>query len=164
MELSLSALMVLNGVFIHVFSPTLPIILKSMLLSSSTFHLSNFGRVLLATIRDKGLCPCPRCLVPKTHLDRLGLKLDIRNRLTQFRHYMADKVKAARRVIYQDARPITGTNVEALLKSFSGVPTEVRVTQILPVLGKLTSSSFIRTLLSKSLELISIPQICWLWI
>jgi len=124
-ELSLSALMVLNGVFIHVFSPTQPIILKSMLLPSSAFHLSIFFRVLLATIRDKGLCPCPRCLVPKTHLDRLGLKPDIRNRLTQFRRYMADKVKAARRVIYQNARPITGTDVEALLKSFSGVPTEV---------------------------------------
>ena len=128
MELLLNALMVLNGVFIHASSPTLLIILKSMLLPSSALHLLNFFRILLATIRDKGLCPCPRCLVPKTHLDRLGLKLDIRNRLTQFRWYMANKVKAARHIIYELARPITGTKVEALLKPFSGVPTEVRVT------------------------------------
>ena len=52
--------------------------------SSFALHLSNFFRILLATIRDKGFCPCPRCLVPKTHLDRLGLKLDIKNWLTQF--------------------------------------------------------------------------------
>ena len=124
-ELSLNALMVLNGVFIHAFSPTLLIILRSVLLPLSAFHLSNFFRVLLATIRDKGLCPCPHCLVPKTHLDRLGLKLDIKNQITQFQQYMADKVKAARRIIFQHARLITSTNVEAFLKSFSGVPTEV---------------------------------------
>ena len=91
----------------------------------------NFFRILLVTIRDQGLCPCPRCLVPKTHLDRLGLKLDIRNRLTQFRQYMANKVKAARHIIYQLAHPITGTKVEALLKPFSGVPTEVQATEFI---------------------------------
>ena len=132
-ELSLSALMVLNGVFIHGFLPTLPIIPRSMLLSLSAFHLSNFCRVLLATICDKELCPCPYCLVPKTHFDCLGLKLDMRNWLTQFQHYMADKMKAARHVIYQDAWPITGTNVKAYLKFFSGVLTKVQVTQILLV-------------------------------
>ena len=99
-----------------------------MLLPSSALPLLNFFRILLATIRDKGLCPCPHCLVPKTHLDHLGLKLDIRNQLTQFRWYMANKVKAARHIIYQLARPITGTKVEALLKPFSGVPTEVQAT------------------------------------
>ncbi len=128
MESLSNALMVLNGVFIHAFLPTLLIIPKSMLFPSPALRLLNFFRILLATIRDKGLCPCPRCLVLKTHLDRLGLKLDIRNRLTQFRRYMADKVKAARHIIYQLARPITGTKVEALLKPFSGVPTEVRAT------------------------------------
>ena len=124
-ELLSNALMVLNGVFIHAFSPILLITLKSTLLPLSALHLLNFFRTLLATIRDKGLCPCPRCLVPKTHLDRLGLKLDIKNRLTQFRQYMANKVKAARHIIYQLACPITGTKVEDLLKPFSGVPTEV---------------------------------------
>ena len=82
-------------------------------------------RVLLATIRSKGLCPCPRCLVPKSHMDRLGLKRDVRARLTQFRKYMASNVKAARESIYGLALGIRSQAVENLLKSFSGVPTIV---------------------------------------
>lgn len=36
---------------------------------------------------------------------------------------MADKVKIARRAIYNLAKPIHSTVVEDLLQSFSGVPT-----------------------------------------
>jgi len=81
--------------------------------------------VLLATIRDKGLCPCPHCLVPKSKLDRLGLQRDVTVRITQFRTYVAEKVGYARRAIYSLAKPISGKVVEDLLKTFSGVPTEV---------------------------------------
>jgi hypothetical protein len=81
--------------------------------------------VLLATIRDKGLCPCPRCLIPKTKLDRLGLRQDVNVRIKQSRTYVAEKVGYARRAIYSLAKPISGTVVENLLKTFSGVPTEV---------------------------------------
>src|SRR5487761_1612982 len=38
-----------------------------------------FIRVLLATIRDQGLCPCPRCLVPKSRLDQLRRVVDVKN-------------------------------------------------------------------------------------
>jgi hypothetical protein len=38
---------------------------------------------------------------------------------------MSDKVAAARRAIYDLAKPIRSTAVEDLLKSFSGVPTVV---------------------------------------
>jgi hypothetical protein len=80
-------------------------------------------RVLLATIRNKGLCPCPRCLVSKSDLDRLGLRRDISIRIDKFREFMADKVNIARKAIYNLAKPIHSTIVEDLLKSFSGVPT-----------------------------------------
>ena len=46
-------------------------------------------------------------------------------RIKQFRQYMANKVAAARRMIYEFAKPITGPAVEACLKEFSGVPTKV---------------------------------------
>jgi len=82
-------------------------------------------RVLLATIRDKGLAPCPRCLVRKSELDKLGLVRDMTIRVKQFRQYMANKVEAARRAIYDFAKPITGVAVEGHLKEFSGVPTKV---------------------------------------
>ncbi|KAL1671172.1 hypothetical protein EV122DRAFT_295608 [Schizophyllum commune] len=80
-------------------------------------------KVLLATIRDGGLCPCPRCLVTKTKLDRLGLKRDIATRLKKARTYLQDRVEWARKAIYKFAHPIGGTLVNTLLKEFSGVPT-----------------------------------------
>jgi len=39
---------------------------------------------------------------------------------------MASKVEAARRLIYECAKPIVGVAVDGLLKEFSGVPTKVR--------------------------------------
>lgn len=83
------------------------------------------NRVLLATIRDKGSCPCPRCLVTKSKLDRLGTHRDDSARLSEFREFMAYKVAAARRAIYDLAKSIRSTVVEDLLKGFSGVPTTV---------------------------------------
>jgi hypothetical protein len=38
---------------------------------------------------------------------------------------MASRVEAARRLIYDLAKPITGAGVDGLLKEFSGVPTKV---------------------------------------
>jgi hypothetical protein len=49
-----------------------------------------FIRVLIATIRDKGLCPCPRCFVLKSEIDKLGQKLDARYRITQARSYLGN--------------------------------------------------------------------------
>ena len=87
--------------------------------------LTLFHRVLLATIRDKGLCPCPRCLVHHSRLDRMGLRRDMANRVKQVRVYLAEQVESARNYIYNLGRPITGTNVQNLLKETSGVPTVV---------------------------------------
>ena len=81
----------------------------------------------MATIRDKGLAPCPRCLVAKSKLDNLGLVRDMAIRVSGFRKYMASKVEAARRLIYEFAKPIAGVAVDGLLKEFSGVPTKVSV-------------------------------------
>lgn len=85
-----------------------------------------FDRALLATIRDKGLTPCPRCLVEKSKLDKLGLVHDMAIRERGFRQYLASKVTAAQHLIYNLAKPIAGAGVEGLLKDFSGVPTKVR--------------------------------------
>ena len=83
-------------------------------------------RVLLATIRDKGLCPCPRCLTPKTKLDLMGRHNDSTLRKT-LRIYMRDLVSMARSFIYEKALPITGVAVEETLKPMSLVPTLVRL-------------------------------------
>ncbi|KAF9043137.1 hypothetical protein BJ165DRAFT_1348322 [Panaeolus papilionaceus] len=80
-------------------------------------------KVLLATIRDKGACPCPRCLAPMQSLDQLGTIADQNTRSELPRQYNPSKVNKARTLIYKQGKPINGTNVEALLKDFSGVPT-----------------------------------------
>ena len=82
-------------------------------------------RVLLATIRDNGLCPCPRCLMPKVHLDRTGWIHDSTFRLNNARQYLHAKVQAARSFIYQLGHAVAGTRVNSLLKLTSSVPTIV---------------------------------------
>ncbi|KAJ7676829.1 hypothetical protein DFH06DRAFT_1428694 [Mycena polygramma] len=80
-------------------------------------------KVLLATIRDGGGCPCPRCLTPKSQLHLMGLARDIAGRVTNARKYMGDKVRIARRFIYKLAYSIGSTKVEGVLKETSSVPT-----------------------------------------
>ena len=82
-------------------------------------------RALLATIRDKGLCPCPRCLVPKSKLDQTGTKHDNKFRLRNHRTYLSDHVLIARNAIYKSAAAIAGAIVNRLLKATSSVPTLV---------------------------------------
>lgn len=117
-------------------------------------------RVLLATIRDKGICPCPRCLILKAKLDKLGLRRDIMVRVNKFRVYMAEKVALARKAIYESAKPINGAAVEGLLKEFSGVPTQVCIFLNNVVLYLFNYST--RMPLLNNLVKTSIPQRCLL--
>jgi hypothetical protein len=126
-ESSSNALTVSNEGFIQGFLRTLLITqkIKSAFRSHFYQYADYNNRVLLATIRDKGSCPCPRCLIAKSKLDGLGLRRDISIRVTKFREFMADRVEIARKAIYTFARSIRSTVVENLLKDFSGVPTVV---------------------------------------
>ena len=89
------------------------------------FMLLTFFRVLLATVRDRGCCPCPRCQASKKDFDQMGLVRDLRARITKARVYFSDKITRARDFIYELGKPIAGTAVERLLKVQSLVPTPV---------------------------------------
>ncbi|KAF7292248.1 hypothetical protein MIND_01252200 [Mycena indigotica] len=80
-------------------------------------------KVLLATVRDGGLCPCPRCLVTKKEIHIMGFVRDIKSRMSNARQYLFDKVKSARDFIYNLGLSITSDKVEDLLKETSSVPT-----------------------------------------
>ena len=125
MELLLHVTMALNDGFI----PEYLLILLTTRKSESRISLEVFflmeSRVLLATIRDNGLCPCPRCLMPKTHLDRLGWILDSAFRITNIRHCLHKKVQAARDLVYRLGHATAGAGVNGLLKLTSSVPTVV---------------------------------------
>ncbi|KJA13981.1 hypothetical protein HYPSUDRAFT_150924 [Hypholoma sublateritium FD-334 SS-4] len=80
-------------------------------------------KVLLATIRDQGLCPCPRCLVAMANLSKLGKARDSKTRLERLRTFMYTNVVKARKLIYEKANSAAGSGVDRWLKEFSGVPT-----------------------------------------
>ena len=87
--------------------------------------LTSFDRVRITTIRDKGLYPCPRCLLPKSSFHCLGSLSDLKRRLSYARTYLREMVCAARRKIYELGNPIKGTAVKRILKDKSLVSTLV---------------------------------------
>ncbi|KAJ4493206.1 hypothetical protein C8R41DRAFT_764823 [Lentinula lateritia] len=80
-------------------------------------------KVLLAAIREQGLCVCPRCLCPKTLLDQMGTRRDLKLRMKKLRNFLVDKVTTAREYIYRKGYGIRSVYVEGLLKATSSVPT-----------------------------------------
>ncbi|KIK14700.1 hypothetical protein PISMIDRAFT_17112 [Pisolithus microcarpus 441] len=92
-------------------------------------------KALLATIRDKGECPCPRCLLPKGNFSRLGLLSDLATRTANIRQYFCNRVIAARDAIYKLGAPIKGAALEQFLKGMLLVPTLNSFAEILGPLG-----------------------------
>ena len=83
-------------------------------------------RVLLVTIWNKGLHPCPQCLIPKSKLDETGMKRDSKFRLKNVRTYLFDYIQIAQDAIYRLGAAIAGEAVNRLLKTTSSVPIMVR--------------------------------------
>jgi hypothetical protein len=85
-------------------------------------------RILLASIRNLGRRPCPRCLVPldRTHL--LGSEYDMRTRQERPRnwdHQHQFDLETVRRFIYESNMQVNSSAVEKLLYEDSLVPTVV---------------------------------------
>ncbi|KIK34857.1 hypothetical protein CY34DRAFT_17433 [Suillus luteus UH-Slu-Lm8-n1] len=72
-------------------------------------------KVLIATIKDMGLCPCPRCLTPKRLFNVLGLARDMRRRITNLRAYVMTNVIKAREFIYTSGNTVDGAKVDHTL-------------------------------------------------
>jgi hypothetical protein len=85
-------------------------------------------RILIATIRNLGCCPCPRCLIPIYQVQNLGMARDMRQRETMAREdniRRRNLVDAARRVIYEKNFRVYSAGVENMLRDTSLVPTVV---------------------------------------
>lgn len=103
---------------------------------SKFFHPRNnkrthlWFRVLISTIRNNGECPCPRCLVRKPDIPKLGMVSDLRNRVNNAREdidtYWYDP-KQARHFIYNRGFKLDGAPIERMLKPRSLVATEVNI-------------------------------------
>ncbi|TFK68774.1 hypothetical protein BDN72DRAFT_650911 [Pluteus cervinus] len=83
--------------------------------------------ILIVTIRDMGICLCPRCKTLKANVWQLGLPLDVENRRLLQRKDDDDrreKVQRARDLIYDQGYVVNSEHVEKHLKGESLVPTE----------------------------------------
>ncbi|KDQ54663.1 hypothetical protein JAAARDRAFT_696959 [Jaapia argillacea MUCL 33604] len=85
-------------------------------------------KMLIATLRDKGRCPCPRCLVTFDTIPSLGTPCDWEARDTDMRadsEARQQLVVNARKLIYKQGYVVTSEHVDALLKEQSLVPTRL---------------------------------------
>ena len=85
-------------------------------------------RVLLATIRNLGACPCPRCELPKAQIAQVGTIPDD-NRRERLRRANGRlfrwNVDNARDAIYRLGKTVKSKVVEDILFPQSYVPTSV---------------------------------------
>lgn len=89
---------------------------------------TRFCRTLIATIKDFGARPCPRCNISIDQICGLGREDDRQLREDLRREDNDDrqrKVDAARKSLYDEGFAITGDYVDGLLKDESLVPTKV---------------------------------------
>lgn len=113
------------------YSVILQIIPRSKFFHSTNFKVLTFSiRVLISTIRNNGECPCPRCLVRKPDIPKLGMVTDMRNRIQNARtdtdtYWYGPK--QARHYIYNRGFKLDGAPIERMLKPRSLVATEVNI-------------------------------------
>lgn len=87
-------------------------------------------RVLLASVRNLGQCPCPRCFIKKDTIENLGTLSDQKIRLDYRRAddlHRDRLIRKARRQIYTFGQGVKSQTIKNLLKETSMVPIEVSV-------------------------------------
>jgi len=107
----------------------LMIILKSKH-SSFFWYISSYNdyRILMTCLKYLAQCPCPRCLILKSNIPRLGMEVDKNARQKLVRadsKAIQDTVNRARQMIFEDGINITSVYIDRLLKPQSLVPTRV---------------------------------------
>jgi hypothetical protein len=113
----------------YVFSPILMIILKSEHSWCQPFaFILNNHRILMTCLKYLAQCPCPRCLILKSNIPRLGMEVDkkARQKLTRVdSKEIQNKVNHARRLMFEDGINISSVFIDRLLRPHSLVPTRV---------------------------------------
>ena len=82
----------------------------------------------MATIRNLGHCPCPRCTTPLSRVHLLGTKNDRQARTSLARvddNQYRSRLSTARQAIYKQNYDVDSAAVARMLKPWSLVPTSV---------------------------------------
>jgi hypothetical protein len=96
------------------------------------------GRIILASIRNRGYCPCPRCLIPLSRFQNMGMKQDMKERKTLARvddEAWRRKIDIAQDIIYKMNYAVDSEAVEKILKDESLVPARNAFSQKLSKFG-----------------------------
>ncbi|KAJ6556218.1 hypothetical protein B0H19DRAFT_1152200, partial [Mycena capillaripes] len=82
-------------------------------------------KVLLATIKYFGGCPCPRCFIDKSKIPEMGSKRDMKRRekIREDSPRYQSTIACVRGWIFEKGRLVAGAAVNRVLKPFSWVPT-----------------------------------------
>lgn len=94
------------------------------------YLLMTSHRVLLATIKYLGGCPCPRCKITKAEIPDMGTKKDMRKRQNVHNvrvdsSWFQQKIEMVRSWIFEKGYSITSKAVDTIMKPESLVPTRV---------------------------------------
>ncbi|KAJ7156268.1 hypothetical protein C8R46DRAFT_1004688 [Mycena filopes] len=89
-------------------------------------------KVLLATIKYFGGCPCPRCFVPKDDIHKMGTKADMqqRKKIRDVTPWYKMMITVTRRWIFEKGYLVAGAAVNKVLKPQSWVPTTNAFTKL----------------------------------
>ncbi|KAG8898963.1 hypothetical protein FRC00_002093 [Tulasnella sp. 408] len=101
-------------------------IIRRVYLRIITYSADYPEKVIIATLRNLGICLCPRCLIVRHQIRKLGLKADMKLRKVLRRTDTAGRrssIVKARSFIYERGRGVGTTSVEAILRKESLVPT-----------------------------------------
>ncbi|KAJ7315108.1 hypothetical protein DFH08DRAFT_926901 [Mycena albidolilacea] len=91
-------------------------------------------KVLLATIKYFGGCPCPRCFVEKDQIADMGTKADMRRRqkIREDTSSWRDTIGLVHRWIFDKGALVASAAVNRLLKPQSWVPTKNAFSKLVP--------------------------------
>ncbi|KZV59901.1 hypothetical protein PENSPDRAFT_694744 [Peniophora sp. CONT] len=83
-------------------------------------------KVLLATVRNMGNCPCPRWTIPKEKIPKVGMQRDDARRARDARDDKGYERQAnvAHSAVYEKGKPVRGVDVQNILGAESYVPTK----------------------------------------
>jgi hypothetical protein len=127
-------------------SPIQPTIQKSVFANWYAFRPNRLmfaaRRVLLASIKSLGRCPCPRCFVEKENIGTLGTMVDRqrRNNIRKDSEARQSMIARVRGWIFEQGRSLTGPVLKRALGSTSSVPTVVGSLQPFSSIFVLTAS------------------------
>lgn len=100
----------------------------SSLVAESSWRSDSRIRILLASIRNRAQCPCPRCLIPLNRVHNLGMARDMTQRVTMPRvddSQRRSRISSARALIYEKNLQVNSAAVKELLRELSWVPSLV---------------------------------------